>query len=417
MISLKNMDSSFFQVIPPEDAFQPMDWMTKKVISFSIKEQMYGMMSGTLSLMDDDMHALAFALRPGRMLDISWGYSRTDLTGESTVVALSKNPGQMINPAGAFVARRARAVVRGAIGGSCDDKGNVVYNCPFVAFGLLPIDMQMSINYSFPGCLKSTVVMGEMTMLGISQMFIRFRRGFEPYSGIRDNMSSFGYLVQCAREWRAMFRIGFNAAGIPIGLFCDFDDDVMIQSFLTSTTGAFGNSGLFEWKQGIANVKSYTWGLNSAEGGGDSVRIIYQNGMPIFVRTVATPESVVVYKLDAGMVAAQFSGLSLADQFKKLQELMTISTMDELIQRKFFVPYTETTAPQGMGFEINIETVGNPLYTPPARVMFGAGFPDVLKSRLVFYMTEVEHKIDNKGYTNSIKVVDTFSLTGGTMIG
>ena len=312
---ITNFDSSFFEVLPfGFVATDQADWLNKRIISFTVKEQMYGMMTGNIQIMDTDFHEAAFIFKPGRQLSISWGYKNTTIFSDG--MALARNPQQMVDPTGGFIARRCLGMIKGNVGGTMDDKGQVIFNCPFVAFGQFPFDMTETFNYDVPGVTKGVLVVTELQKLGIAKPLVGFRRGVEPCSGVgaikKDNRNAYSFLRQCALEWRCMFRIAFDMTGMATAIFCDFDNEGLVAAFLATTTGAFGNSGLFEWKQGIANVKSATWGFDSAEGGGDSARIIMgPQGTPIIYRTVATTESVIVYKMDTEKVMSVYSGLDL----------------------------------------------------------------------------------------------------------
>jgi hypothetical protein len=93
--------------------------------------------------------------------------------------------------------------------------------------------------------------------------------------------------------------------------------------------------------------------------------------------------------------------------------------MDNLVNQKYFEPCNETTAPQGMGLSAQLECIGNPLFTCPARAKLGVGFPDFFHTRkgLTFYQTRVSHKISRQGYTCSVQIADAFTVSGGSLVG
>jgi hypothetical protein len=99
-----------------------------------------------------------------------------------------------------------------------------------------------------------------------------------------------------------------------------------------------------------------------------------------------------------------------------MQGMLAITDMATLIERHYYVATKETTAPQGIGLSVNLECIGSPLNTVPARAKFGMGFPDILRTPLRFYQTTVTHRIDRNGYNNQIEIADAFTLSGGSLV-
>jgi hypothetical protein len=259
-------------------------------------------------------------------------------------------------------------------------------------------------------------------------MFVAFRRERERVTNdtaiLQGNMTDFMFLNNYAREWRCIFRLGVTSGRNPrpVALFCDFENDSLIDLFNQTTANCMGASAMFEYKKGMANCKNYTWNYGGG-GQGDNVRIVMgANGQPQFFRYRAETQSVVVYRMQPqnirrAMQAARASG-GFRGEAEFVTEALKINTMDELVARKFFEPATETTAPQGVGLSMNLDTIGNPFCTAPTRAKFGDGFPSIFhhKSRLKFYMTRVSHTMSRQGYMNSVQVQDAFAISNGTMV-
>jgi len=426
-VGLTNWDSSFFDVSfdgPLSIGIDYFESISDQVISFEISEESYKWSNGTIQIQDTADHMTSFGLKMGTPIYVSWGYNMRNIAPKEILVS-TDDPTQ-INYAGKVMMRKAMGFVR-EVSGSCTTDGQVIYNCGFTC---MPYGDVTRKSKTFKAGNKGTVVREVLFGMKVNIMFVKFgKREMEPVmAGTSINqcgMSDFAFLNRCAREWGCMFRIGFNNLYQPVALFCRFDDDTMIQMFLAETMNVTGMSDLFEWKLGRANVKSYSWQRPSMETGtGDSVTIIQgPMGEPIYLHQIAQTETVMVHRLNEKFTSDREkeiinSGMSFSDKSARIKEMLTIDTMEELVGKRYFTEYAQTTAPQGIGLQADLEMIGHPFYTVPARVRFGAGFPDIFGAEGVkFYQNKVTHKIDRSGYSCTVHVVDAFTMSGGTLIG
>lgn len=418
-IPFLNFDSFFFKIETPEikefDSFG--GDISKYVTSFEVTEEIGRMVHGSISLLETDHDLFGKFLGMGKKVTIKWGYKNLDISGQSAYTQL-KNPTEIFAPG--LAQRYAKAIIKEPSGGG-DQRGIKTYNCNFVSYDTFGWKSKI---YSVG--TKMTVVLQVLTEMQIFIPIVKFKKGTDIVFGdtaIRqDNVSNFRFLNNLASEWRCIFRIAYNKAGMPVALFCDYDDDNSINLFFTSTMGAIGNSIFMEYKFGKANVKSFTWNHSeSANGSGDNVKINLVNGQPQIIRTVATAETVLAYKLDVDKIKNEFVVVASnpSSVMKHANALLQNQTMEELIAKKYFIPYTSSTAPQGIGFSVNVEAIGNPLCTAPARIKFGEGFPSILRDKkgLIFYVQSVTHKMNSGGYSMSLKILDSFTFTGGVGVG
>jgi hypothetical protein len=420
-IPFLNFDSHFFKIETPDiKELDPFGGdVSKYVTSFEVTEEIGRMMHGSISLLETDHDLFGKVLGMGKKINVKWGYKNLDLSGQTAYTKMN-NTREVF---GKGIAQRyAKAIIKEPSGGG-DQRGIKMYNCNFVSYDMFGWKSKI---FDAPGLTKMVVIQQVLLDMQITLSFIKFTRGKEMVYGdtaIRqDNSSNFRFLNQMATEWRCLFRIGYNQAGIAVALFCDYDDDNSIKQFFTSTIGGIGDSILLEYKFGKANVKSYSWSHSeSANGTGDNVRMNLVNGQPQIIRTVATSETVTAYKLDVDKIKNEFAAVASnpSSVMKHASDLMQNQTMEELVAKKYFIPYTSSTAPQGIGFSINVDCIGNPLCTAPARIKFGEGFPGILKNKkgLIFYVQSVTHKIDSSGYNMSLKILDSYTFTGGVGVG
>jgi hypothetical protein len=224
----------------------------------------------------------------------------------------------------------------------------------------------------------------------------------------QDYESNMRFLQRMAIEWRALFKIGFSKSGQPVGMFIDPDKIGETALFNELITGGIGDTHRLEWRSGAKNVLSYTWKHNIGESGaGDNVRITLVNGNYTFIRSVAKDEKVTDWVFDPKLLRDDFArqGKSIPAQAALLNTIIQAKDFEEV--KKYFRPYTSSTAPQGAGYTVNVKTMGNVLFCPPNRVTFGDGFPGRLKQyNRTFYMRKVTHTIDQTGYKCDCEIQD-----------
>jgi len=406
--------------------------ISDRILSVEITEEMGKIITGNIQLLDYDDMRLTNSLK-GKRINLKWGYANIDSSGQLEY-RKQQNPQELYSPD--LVTRVVSGRIKNPSGGG-DENGTFTFNCSFMGNEFLDKDERKK-RKPFTSGTKKDVIIKIFEYMGIDKYYIDFRRQNEKVTrntAIRQNVNNFKFLSNKSSEWRAMFRIATSKNPIDptadppeygmVGLFCDYDKDVVIKSFLEDTLGASGDSCFFEYKlSGSPNVKSYTWQQHQgASGAGDNVQVQVVNGKTEFYYTQAKSETVKYYKLNTAKMQKELSKQgSIASQSQWLEKMFAEANqgMDNLVQKKYFIPVNETTAPQGIGLSMTLETIGNPLYTCPARAKFGKGFPDFFlsnKKRLTFYQVRVTHKISRAGYNCTIQIADAFTVSGGSLVG
>jgi hypothetical protein len=431
-IGFQNYDSSFFQIEVEglKNTTLKKD-ISDRIINLEVVEEMGKIITGNIQMVDDDDLKFTNVLK-GKKINVKWGYSKIDISGMNAF-RKQNNPKELFSPELGLVNRYASGTIMNPSGGG-DENGVFTYNCSFYGREYYDKTTAKMNRKIFSSGTKTELIAQIFTDMGIKKFYINFRRGDERLSkdtAVTKGESNFRFLSKCAQEWRALFKISTNnkiinpSADPPeyemVGIFCNYDDDVSRKSFLEQTLGTSGDSSTFDYKlSGSPNVKSYTWQFHQGESGaGDNVRI-GPGGEFYYMK--ADTEKVTYYKLDAKKMKSELSKQGditkqtawLKEKFKQAE-----NGMENLVQLKYFVSCDETTAPQGIGLSAQLECIGNPLLTVPARAVFGVGFPDVfnVKKGLTFYQVRVSHKINRAGYMCSVQIADAFTTSGGSLVG
>jgi hypothetical protein len=416
MAGLNNHDSSFFQLFSPDS--EVVDALNQSyLISLTIKESMYQLPSGTIS-MNDPYGALAKAIRVGMKLRIGWGYKDMDSAPRSLEASLIN-----IDEFSGAIERRGFEAIVESPSGSGGSNGIITYNCSFTSVGLRGGD---DVLETFNSGTKADVVHTVLDRMGISRANrdVRFIRGSEAVNDknpVVQEESNFSFLTRLAsREWRTFFAVGYASNRKPWAMFVD-PEIVGRSAYNNSVVGAFGQSTLFDYKGLVSNVISYSWRNNQGRAGtGDSVRIVIVDGVPTFTRYIAEQQTIVTWQLNQEAVEAAIndaqaqSGFAGAAAFTA--ELLKSKSFEEI--KRFFTPVLSETAPQGYGYEIDMECLGNPMVTAGNLVKFSGAFPPMLGAdNTNWYVKDVSHSITQRGYMMSVHVADAYSIspTGGVL--
>lgn len=438
MIGIENQDSSFLQV-EVEDSGLP---VSQDVISLSVTEEMHKIDSGTLTLFDPN-HVYSVLLRVGRQLVISWGYKRADA---SPAAALSRqlNPDEFTGA----ISRRGLTAIVLSPGGSADSQGRQQYRCNFRAVNVRgQFDLAV-----FRSGTKASVVRQLLEGLGVTLVDVNFRRGNEvvtPDTEIRQQATTFRFLSQIAFEWGALFRISHTPDGQLAACFID-PWRVKDTPFTRLVTGATsGGSAFFDYGGAAANVRQYNWQDHAGESGiGDAVQIVFQDGKPTFVKYTVEDERVKGWRLKPERIQDELKRRGLEAGFQGQMELLRewaeAKTFEQI--KGFFEPIESGAAPQGLGYTVQLQTLGNTLNTAPLIAQFGDGFPAMIENSKLgkrgefdlslnerelrellvsgadvgnprgttFYVRKVSHTISRSGYHNAVEIVDAFRLNPAT---
>lgn len=405
MIGIVNKDSSFFQVSSPDIDLDETD-MNKYIMSLSITERMGAMPQGTLRFRDP-FHVFSRILRTGAELQIAWGYKNFGKTlDDKSVLSLDEITGDIER-------RGLRGFISSPKGGG-SNMGLITYDCNFTSYGFRGEDK----TKTYTSGKRKDVISQAFTELGIplSNQIIDFTIGQESVDSrrsVRQDETTYLFLSRLSREWRALFTITYNGKGDPVGIFID-PEKLQTANIPFRVNGQKGSAHEFGYRGELNNVKSYTWSSNESENGiGQNVQLEIIDGQPVFRKFVAEEETIVSYRLNTDKIKAAIADKEvdgIQAQTKFVKELLSVKDFSQVIH--FFDAFESTTAPQGFGYRVNIETVGNPLYTPPNQARLINGFPDRLgSSQAVYYLNEVKHSITAKGYDVSASIVDVFAFS------
>lgn len=425
-IGLYNKDSSFFNIESTGSSVQggivgltkikPDRVSNEDVISFNYTEEMGRYNSGTISL-NDPNHVYSNILRVGTSLNISFGYMNEDLSGNAALLA-KKNPSQVL---GANVRENIRAVVQSPNGTGSSD-GRITFNCNFMGGEYLN-NTQRRVHV---GMTKGVLVQQLLEEIGVESYLVNFSRQGELLDAntqIFQRETNYRLLLRFSREWRTIFRISYNSKGQMTAVF--ISPSLLKNSQIASLmSGAIGGSSIFlEYKSGVNNVIEYNWKNNAGESGsGDNVRIVYgADGKPTFLRYVTEDDKVKVYQLNTERIRKELEKKeSIVEKAQLTKEYLSQTEFSKV--KKFFDEVEIKTAPQGLGYSMDVKMLGNPLTSAPLTVLYGEGFPrwfsptNEITRLSYYYCNKVTHAIDRSGYKMDLKIADAFTLTGGSLI-
>lgn len=418
MIGLLNRDSSYFSATIGKVS-EAMQSMTKNVISFSITEEMGKLLTGTLSVYDPEFYYTDI-LRMGRTVQLEWGYKKFPM-----FFPMGTTVDQV---AGTFKRTGVKGIIQSPSGGGTE-RGVKTYNCNFIG-----TEYRAGIFHkTYTIGTKATVVMEVLTALGVLPVnqYVLFKRGVEkltPDTYVMQHESHVRFLNRLSFEWGAIFEVSTNSLGMKIALFANIDTPAYKTYVKFKCQVLMGSSMVFNYlsreTESSTLVRSFTWSQNGGTSG-DNVQIMIVNGQPMFMRYNAATEKTIVYKLrPERMRAVLNSKPDFSSKVGVVKDWLGATSFEALLRDGYFTQSTETTAPQGIGFTINLKTLGNPMIATPMRARFEASldgtehFPDVFKSaQLRFWVRKVTHTIDTNGYHCDVEVVDSFTISGGSLVG
>jgi hypothetical protein len=372
------------------------------VVSFSITEEMARLTTGAITV-NDNLNYYSRVMRNGMRLNIAWGYKHFD------AIAGVQNKSWRTG---------IQTVIQTPSGGGAEN-GLIDYSVSFYSNSVLNKKAYVLYNTGS----RYYVIQSLFDDLGIVDTVIDFVTGSVALSNkisVRQAESSYNLLYRLAKEWNCLFMIGFKEDGTKAGLFIDpwkiKTSGLLFNKKIILTAGP---KELYFNAQDKSNVKSYTWQQHIGESGqGDQVDIrIGIDGKAIFERRVAEGQKVITYVLNPGKIEAAYATkTNIADKTALFTQFANAEDFDEV---KWAFDKVETvTAPQGQGFTINVEMVGDPLLMPGQEVVFKEGFPSILSqaqsigSNIVYFILKATHTITKQGYSTSLEIVDSYTLNG-----
>ena len=405
-VGIINRDSIFFTVESPDVSLNEQD-LSEHLESFNLTERTNAMPQGTLSF-NDPGHVISRIFRVGARLKVSWGYKDFGQTLNS-LLPKDLNLDEITGP---IIRRGIEGFISSPAGGAAQS-GKVSFNCNFTGLNFRGADS----TREYTSGNKRTVIGQAFDDIGVSTVFrdINFSRGSESVTemqSIRQDESTFLFLIRLAKEWRALFHMVYLQDGSIGAIFIDpgRTDTNPLPAWLYKSAG---NSHLLGWNGIIKNVISYSWTNNQGESGiGDNVNLEIVNGEIVFRRFVVEDQKVTTWKLNTEKIQALYSdkNVSLTEQAKFTKEYLSAKSFEEV--KHFFDPVESSTAPQGYGYRVKARMIGNPLFAPPSQVKFNNGFPDQIgSSDTTWYLEEVTHTINNSGYFMDVEIVDAFTLS------
>ena len=376
--------------------------INEDVINFSITEEMTKVSTGTITV-NDNHNYYSRIFRNGMRLKISFGYK------------MRKIFQTLLNDS-------ARSNISGVIqspSGGGDSSGLSTFNITFYSNDIL---QQKTIKV-YDNDTRYTVIQKLFLDLGIATPVIDFEASTiicDKKNPVRQWETSFALLNRLAKEWNCLFSVGYTQSGVKSGMFID-PAKVKTSGVLYNKSLVFNASAkeLYYNSLDKSNVKSYSWQQHIGESGqGDNVSIrIGINGKPIFERRVAEGQKVVTYQLDPSKIEAKYA--SVKDPQAKTQLFQQFVNATDFEQVKWaFKPVETPTAPQGQGFTITVDMIGDPIVLPGQEVVFKGGFPSILTqsqsgtNELTYYILKATHNINKQEYTTSIEIVDAYTLNG-----
>lgn len=406
MIGIINNDSSFFE-ISSDDITLDDNLMSKNLIKLSITEQRDSMTQGSLSFYDPN-DTFSRIIRTGVNLKINWGY-RDSLLKQDIV----NNKFNVDEINGSLIRRGLQGFVSSPSGGG-SNKGVITYNCNWTAYKFRGLDE----SKVYSSGTKKDVINEIFNKIGVSPIKRAINFGvandrLDTDRSVRQDETDFQFLIRLAREWSALFSIGFSPKGEVVAIFID-TDKIGNNSLPKWMLDATGNSHSIGYKGEISNVISYTWKSNESENGtGSNVQLSFADGRVILKRFVAEQEKVISYRLNPERIRQTINSTEndgIVAQTKIVKDLLSINDFEQI--KHFFDPYESTTAPQGFGYRISAKMLGNPLMIPPNQIIINNGFPDRLGGKQAkYYIDKVTHNIDTSGYKNDVEIVDAFSIS------
>jgi len=415
MMGIYAQDSSYFNITSPDIKDLEYSVVNDDIISFSIEEEAHKMLTGSIQIFDP-LHVYSKIFRIGAKLNIEWGYKEFEFSTFS-VIAQKENLNESF---GAYKRKGIKACVQSPAGSGNSD-GTITFSLNF--YGSEYLNAKQHRTHS--NMTRGTLIIKLLSEMGCNVVDVNFTTQNE-YLGdntaIMQRETNFALLRTLSFEWRTIYRIGYDSRGIMTGCFLSpsqLETSKIVSRFSNAVSG---DSIYLDYKGNVNNVIDYSWQCHAGENGsGDNVRItIGADGSPQFYRFVTENETVKVYRLRPERIRAKLkeSG-NFKGQFALMKEWMNVNDFSQI--KQYFDEIDQSTAPQGLGYSMKVNMLGNPMMTVPSKVYFGSGFPDFFSQKkgvelTTFYCRKVNHTIDRSGYKMSLDVADAYTMNGGSFI-
>lgn len=392
-------------------------YIADDIVSFSVTEELGKIVRGSLQLRDNaDVYSSLF--RNGMRFDVTFGYK----SWGQNAARLGIN--NVTNPSISGVRKGIRCMAQ-TPGGSGDEKGEKSYTLSF--YGLEIINGKT--RRVFATGTRYDVVSTLLDDLDVSQSdkvidFDDQNEKVDTESPVRQNESSYNLLFRLAVQWKCFFHLGYAASGDRVAIFVDGTkiDGQNVAQAIKKIRREEATAREMYWNSGNnSNVRSFTWNQHVGESGqGDGFTLTYINGKPVFQQYNAGTNRVETWKLNEARINAELTKKA------KARRLLPEITKKNLLGAQTFAdikwafdPVSESTAPEGMGYTVNLNLHGDPTLVVPSRVIFRDGFPPQFKCErdprtavLSFVLRQTTQSMTKTGYATTAQVVDTYTLNG-----
>jgi hypothetical protein len=400
MIGLENKDSAFFELESP-DVATPANLLTSSLRSLNIEESLGALSSGSL-VFNDPKNQISKILRTGVRLKLAFGYKR----GASLPGGLPGSQADFDRLSGGVVRRGYLGYVYNP---AWDMGETITYSCNFATYGLRGEQE----SRLFKQGTKDSVINQALDSLGVSKVdrYVNFTLGADRITSdkyVRQDGTTFEFLNQKAIEWKAVFFVSYGNRGQPVAIFVDRNrvNKTPLPGWIMGTSLGSNKLG---YRGKISNVIRCKANSNEAENGvGAHIRVEIRDGQIEFRQFVATEEKIITWRLDREMLKQEYDGGDLQEQFQITKELLSAKNFDEV--KRFFNQVEDTTAPDGYGYRMSCDVLGNPFLMPGSKIELVNGFPGQLGGRgAEWYIQRVNHRIDASGYVTTVEIEDVFN--------
>lgn len=401
-------DNSFF-AFTSDDKSVERAIRQEDLVSLTIVEEAGLLTTGSLRLRDQD-DVYSAILRRNTPITVAWGYKKAGANPLASAATGLEQFGQQVDRRG------YRAYIQNPSGDG-DDKGVKFYDASFTCLDFRGLNE----SQVYTGMTRGQVIQAVMAKLNLALVDVNFA-GMNvkvPVDGERQDETAFRYLARKSREWHAVFRVGYTTTGQTAGVFLDaglLASSAVMKQMAGGTLSLNYATGTPE-----GNVLKYRWQNNEGENGqGDNIRAALINGQIVYQRVTMDAETVTVWQLDPNKVNDALHKGDFATEAAVVESVMSAKTFNEV--KYLFTPVVQETAPNGLGYVVDVHTFGTPFATPPMVATFQSGFPPCLTNNTlgagsnqrknVFYLSKSTHSIAREGYFCDLQIVDSYVFLG-----
>jgi hypothetical protein len=377
--------------------------LNRHVKNIVIVEEVGKTAQGTINFLDRNL-VISNLLHAGSEISIEWGYKSWDM-GKLLTAPLGEWRGGLSRTIRGFLL---------SPGGGGDTGGNVNLSFEWIDY---KGGRNKQKNKTWTQGTRHDAVRDVLESAGCIEVEIDFEgmnQSVSQAAPIRQDGTDQQTLVAWAREWNAIFSMGQTTLGIA-AVFISASK--LARSGLAGkVAGAYGNHRTFEYMTPEANVISFDWKQNIGENGaGDKVTIYTDDhGEMHMVKQPIPGQTTITYVLDQDAVNREMKTTPNVGEL--VQDILTLRSLRPDILERFFKKQESTTAGNGIGYEINLQIIGDQSLTATGKAKFGGGMPGFFfNTDLDWIIRKVTHTISEKSYLTSVNIADAYSANGGLL--